>query len=92
MTRYHARLASLFTLKKCLVFLLLVAAALTGPIWFGWTSYRVVKATDVQLRYAARIEGPILYRDEVLTMSAQMAAATGNLSWVERCAKCDQRL
>ena len=91
-SRYHARLASLFTVKKCTVFLLLMAAALAMPVWFGWTSYKVVKATDVQLRYAAQIEGPILYQDEVLTMSARMAAATGNIGWADRYAQCDRRI
>jgi len=43
-------------------------------------SYHQVKAAGALLRQLAGAEGSIMYRDEFLTMSAMMAAATGDSS------------
>jgi PAS domain S-box-containing protein len=43
-----------------------------------------MRTIDIQLEHLMGLEGSIMYRDEVLTMSAKMAAATGDLQWVSR--------
>ena len=69
--------------------LVTVALALTGIVlvWLGWTSYhgyRVAEAIREQYLPLERLRGRILHLDEVLAMSARMAAATGNLRWEDR--------
>ena len=52
--------------------------------WSAWSSYR---AFDVAMQRNLEIQdlrGRIIYLDEVLTMSARMAAATGDLAWEKR--------
>ena len=52
--------------------------------WLGWNTYATQQTTDVQNRRNIRIEelrGIIVHLDEVLTMSARMAATTGDLQW-----------
>ncbi len=54
---------------------------------FGWSSYRSYHNAQATTQRRLRIEelhGTIVHLDEVLTMSAQMAAATGDLQWEER--------
>ena len=63
---------------------LVTVALLIGLAWSAWSSYR---ALDVAIRRSFEIQelrGRIVYLDEVLTMSARMAAATGDLSWEKR--------
>jgi PAS domain S-box-containing protein len=49
-----------------------------------WDSYRDYKTTEVTNLRSRELNGIILHLDEVLTMSARMAAATGNMQWAER--------
>ena len=49
-----------------------------------WHSYKDFKSTEPANLRLRELNGIILHYDEVLTMSARMAAATGNLDWVER--------
>ena len=80
-----------------LVFLLTVAFVLNIVAlgWLGWCSYRAYRNdTLVRLR-DSRIEdlrGRILHLDEVLTMSARMAVATGDLQWEQRYCKFEPKL
>lgn len=80
----NARIAALFTARKCVILLLLAGAALAGPLWRGWKSYQRIGAKEAQLTRLTDLAEPVMYRDEVLTMSAQMAAATGDSKWVTR--------
>jgi PAS domain S-box-containing protein len=63
---------------------LLTMAIFVGLVWYTWRSYEYVK--DAQTRHFRTVElsGEIIHVDEVLTMSARMAAATGNLRWERR--------
>lgn len=83
-SRYHAREVGLFTKKTCVLFLLVTATILAIPSWQAWRSYADIRTTKTQLEQLIRIEGSTMYRDEVLAMSAKMAAATRNLKWASR--------
>src|SRR5438034_9910859 len=68
---------------------LTVAMLLTGTVlgWFGWNtynSYQVTRTIREQHFRIQELEGVIKHLDEVLTMSARMAVATGDRAWEER--------
>jgi two-component system sensor histidine kinase/response regulator len=68
---------------------LTVAVLLTGTIlvWFGWntySSYRVTRVIHDRLLRVQELQGVVTHLDEVLTMSARMAAETGDLAWERR--------
>lgn len=88
LSRFHTRLAGLFTLKK-FVLLLLVASIIVGR---SWQSYKLIKTTQVQLRQITGLEWSIMYHDELLTMSVRMAAATGDMKWATRYEQAGQRI
>ncbi len=89
---YYTRIVTLFTPKIFVFLLLLVAAILARPAWQAWQSYVHVRTTETQLRQVVGLEGSIMHSDEVLTMSARMAAATGNAEWISRYEKSSPRL
>lgn len=71
------------------VYLLAVALALTaaGGIGLAVVTRDLALIADRERDYALRVEnlrGRIVHLDEVLTMSAKMAAATGDLAWEQR--------
>jgi len=76
----YARIVGLMTAKLFLLLLLAVAGIFFRPGWRAWQSYQQVKTAGALLRQLAGAEGSILHRDEVLTMSAMMAAAAGEPS------------
>ena len=56
-------------------------------IWFGWNAWSSYHKTKTVMEYHSKTEklrGKIVHLDEVLTMSARMAAATGDLEWEQR--------
>ena len=69
--------------------LLSVALLLTAIvlIWFGWYTYNTYnesyekKLNDIKIE---AVRGEIIHYDEILTMSAKMAAATGDPQWEKR--------
>jgi C4-dicarboxylate-specific signal transduction histidine kinase len=71
----------------------LLTNTLTGYLallsYFHATSFSsfLIKATEIQ-----RLKGEIVHLDEVLTMSAKMAAATGDLAWRSRYDEFDPKL
>ena len=55
--------------------------------WFGWIIFDIGRDEKIFLDRGSQIEelrGVIVHLDEVLTMSARMAAATGDSRWEER--------
>jgi two-component system sensor histidine kinase/response regulator len=66
---------------------LAVGLSLCGALlatWNAWSSYRTIQQvaqSDIRL---TRLSGEIMRLDEVLTMSARMAAATGDAVWERR--------
>ncbi|MBP7936332.1 MAG: PAS domain S-box protein [Phycisphaerae bacterium] len=69
------------SLIACLAVTALLFAALA---WHLWTSYRGVQKTLEEDFSIQRLSGVVVHLDEVLTMSARMAAATGDPQWERR--------
>ena len=62
-----------------------VSTTLVGvSAWNTWNVYQNYKAEITKNFRLERLNGKIIHLDEVLTMSARMAASTGNLKWQER--------
>ena len=71
--------------------IVLLTVAIVGTMamltWLSWTIFTSYRFTATEVERAHEIEelvGEINVYDEVLTMSARMAAATGDLEWEER--------
>ena len=63
--------------------------------WFGWIIFdarRDAKMFTDRLSRIEELRGVIVHLDEVLTMSARMAAATGDLRWEERYRRFEPQL
>jgi len=63
---------------------LVTMATLLGLAWNAWNSYAAFEAATRRNFLIQELRGQIVYLDELLTMSARMAAATGDLDWQER--------
>jgi PAS domain S-box-containing protein len=87
----YTRIAGLFTRKMWVFCLLLAAAILAIPAWQGWQASVLIKTTDTQLQQVISLEGSYTYRDEMLTMSLKIAAATGDTEWIDRFEKFGRR-
>ena len=84
MTRTTTRLGQRFPGVFLTVMVVLTVAVV---VWLGWSvyeAYRSVRQAEALTLRIERLLGRIIYLDEVLTMSARMAAATGEASWEER--------
>lgn len=57
---------------------------LGGLVWYTWHSYGQFRADQVRNFRTVELTGVITHLDEVLTMSARMAAASGDLKWEKR--------
>jgi len=76
-----------FVLATRGAFLLATAAACALLIWFGWTGAGTRDERRLASQKALRVtelNGSIAYLDEWLTMSANMAASSGESRWAER--------
>jgi diguanylate cyclase (GGDEF)-like protein/PAS domain S-box-containing protein len=76
---------------------LTLAAALAALIlgWLSWDAYHEYRYAATQLATIGRMEmvrAKIVHLDEVLTMSARMAAASGNLDWETRYLRFEPQL
>ena len=63
---------------------LLTVVALLGSIWTAFDSYREYATTTQHVFQVQDLRGSIVHLDEVLTMSARMAVATGDPDWERR--------
>lgn len=80
-------------LKKSFVTALLVTSALILMLgWASWNSYRDFQITETKLHRLEELIGVINTTDEVLTMSARMAATTGDLKWEVRYVSFEAKL
>lgn len=63
-------------------------------VLLGLNTYRTYQAGQLAERYTriAELRGAIIHFDEVLTMSARMAVASGDLSWEDRYHQYDVQL
>ncbi len=77
---------------------LIVIASLATVAAVGWLSwgayekYRSVYEIGHRLTQLGKLRGEIIYLDEVLTMSARMAVATGDIAWIKRYQKYEPKL
>ena len=92
---WATRLLRLVGARRMRAFVLAVLATLAFLILPGWITWRYYEATaeistqEVRLQ---RLIGTIVHLDEVLTMSARMAAATGDPRWERRDRKAEPQL
>ncbi|HKS36896.1 MAG TPA: ATP-binding protein [Verrucomicrobiae bacterium] len=73
-----------FPVKLLTGALALSGLLLIGLVWSAYEAYRKVDTDQLRDLRIAELRGTIVHLDEVLTMSARMAAATGDLSWEQR--------
>lgn len=69
-----------------------VLCALGWLAWSGGTTRAALHAATQQALRVTEIRGTIAHLDEWLTMSARMAAATGDVRWVARYNEAEPRL
>lgn len=72
------------SVKVSLLLLLIVSAALVYPIWQGWDAWKNLYAREIQLQQTLNQQHVIVCHDEVLTLSAKMAATTGHAMWADQ--------
>ncbi len=63
---------------------LTTVAVLLAFVWSAYDSYRRFELTAQQSVKIQELRGRIIYLDEVLTMSARMAVASGDAAWESR--------
>ncbi|MCM3871067.1 MAG: PAS domain S-box protein [Pyrinomonadaceae bacterium] len=76
--------AGRFPIRVLTVSLLLTILTFAGCGWIVWDARRDVKMFTDRVSRLEELNGVLVHLDEVLTMSARMAAATGDLRWEER--------
>jgi len=72
-----------------IVLSLILIGSVGWNVWKMYEGFTTVVRTEFELE---NLTGEIVYLDEALTMSARMAAATGNLDWEERYLKFEPQL
>ncbi|MFC1781768.1 PAS domain-containing protein, partial [Planctomycetota bacterium] len=90
--RRYVRVAVIFTRKIWLFCLLLATAIIVIPAWRGWQASIKIKTTEAKLRQVISLEEAYKNRDQMLTMSLSMAAATGESEWLSRFEELGQRI
>ncbi len=81
-----------FTSKIYILSFVLLIVILTGTGWYAWSSFDQLNKFESQKDEMAELRGTILHFNEVLTMSARMAASTGDLMWEKRYLKYESQL
>ena len=72
--------------------LVLTGAILVATVWLAVDSYRDIATVKLRDPRIQELSGTIVHLDEVLTMSARMAAATGNPYWEQRYRRFEPQL
>ncbi len=78
--------------RLLIVALMFTALMLGWTIWSSYDSYRESATVRVRLLRIETLRGEVVHLDEVLTMSARMAAATGDVQWDDRYRKFEPQL
>ena len=81
-----------FPIKLLTICLAFTVMFFVGISWQFWHTYQDVKQINVHALKLEKLRGIITHLDEVLTMSAHMAAATGDVRWEERYRKFEPQL
>ncbi len=74
------------------VVLVMTWAVLAGLGWSSYCSYHETRAATLRRLRIEELRGSIIHLDEVLTMSARMAAFTGGLQWENRYRRFEPQL
>jgi PAS domain S-box-containing protein len=64
--------------------LVLTGVVLVATAWFAFDSHRSIATAQLRDLRVQELRGAIVHLDEVLTMSAHMAATTGDSAWERR--------
>jgi len=86
------RKTDLFTTNRCVLLLSAAAIIIAMLSWQTWRSYKDIRTTETQLVQINSIESSAIYHDEILTMSAMMAAVTKDFDWEIRYREFGPRL
>lgn len=86
------RKADLFTIKRRVLLLLAGAIILSLLSWQTRQSYKHIRTTEIQLAQIRGLESSTMGHDEMLSMSAIMAAVTEIYDWETRYREFDPRL
>jgi H+/gluconate symporter-like permease len=65
---------------------------MVGLVWSAYRSYRKVDTVQLHTLRIKELQGMIVHLNEVLTMSARMAAVTEDLAWERRYRQFEPRL
>ena len=68
---------------------MMLIASVGWNVWNMHSDFKTVVSTEFQLQ---SLSGKIIHLDEVLTMSARVAASTGDLEWEKRYKKFEPEL
>lgn len=79
-----------FYLLTCAI--VLTVSFFTVFIFYGSKYYQNIGQNQIRKAHIERLKGDIIYYDEVLTMSARMAAFTGNTVWYNRYVQEEKKL
>jgi PAS domain S-box-containing protein len=82
----------LYRFVKFILIFLLLTVVLSGTGLYVLHTFKNIAACRQKEHRATELNGIIMQLDEVLTSSAQMAAATGDLKWEERYRKYEPQL
>jgi signal transduction histidine kinase/CheY-like chemotaxis protein len=71
-------------IKTFMVVVVLTIGLFASLVWHTWDTFRHLETTQKTYFRLIELSGSIAHLDEVRTMCAQMAAATGDLEWEAR--------
>lgn len=83
-TSYEAVASGSPKTRIVLLAFLFSLVTLMGSGWYGWRLCGQLKNAESEHHRIIELKGVIIHLDEVLTMSARMAAATGDPAWEQR--------
>jgi len=89
---FKAEAGSWSFLLKLATTVLLTAVMIAALIWYAGNSCKRFETADGSYHEAVELAGTIVHLSEVLTMSANMAAATGNSDWEYRYRQAEPQL
>ena len=92
MTSSKAVIPSRLVVKGFVLAFIFMIVILAGLVWYTWRSNRNLKALETKHFRILNLSGQIIHDDEVLTMSARMAALTGQPKWEKRYKKFEPQL
>jgi len=70
--------------KTITIAFIFIVASLAGSGWYAQNLYTQFRTNESKYHRIVELNGAIIHLDEVLTMSARMASATGDLQWEKR--------